>query len=121
MHNWAYDMSINGNLNPEIVNEDVINQSIEMILATPINSRLFNLNFGSMFSLRIFDNLDVDFLKNIITDTVKAIERWEDRITIIPSKVKLIANNDQHSVKLSISYIIKQTNTVGEFSKIIMK
>lgn len=117
--NWAYDASYNLYSVVEIYNEKVINQSIEMILSTPIGSRLFNLNFGSNFSLRIFDNMNPQYLQSVIDDTVSRIEMWEDRIIIIKDGVNLNVNPDQNSMKLTIPYIIKARNAKGEFSKYI--
>ena len=117
--NWAYDIPIRALSGPMIVNEDVINQSIEMILATPRGSRLFNINFGSDFSNRIFDNMDQNFMQKVMEDTIESIQRWEDRITVIQGGVKLRVNPETNSVRLTIPYIINDRQVKGEFSKII--
>ena len=117
--NWAYDSSYNMYSVVEIYNEKVINQSIEMILSTPIGSRLFNLNFGSNFSLRIFDNMNPQYLQSVIDDTISRIEMWEDRIIIIKDAVNLNVQPDKNAMKLTIPYIIKARNIKGEFSKYI--
>lgn len=116
---WARDASYNLYSTVEIVNEKVINQSIEMILATPLRSRLFNLNFGSNFSLRIFDNMSPDYLQSVIEDTVERIEMWEDRIYIIKESVMLNINPETQELHLTIPYIIKARKTKGSFSKYI--
>lgn len=116
---WAYDMEINGYKGDGIVNIDVINQSIEMILATPPRSRLFNLNFGSTFSLRVFDNITESALQNVLNDTIEAIKRWEDRIVIIQSLVTLDAKSDENTILLTIPYIVKNKDIMGTFSKVI--
>lgn len=118
---WAFDAPIRLINSPEITNEDVINQSIEMILATPIGSRLFNINFGSNFSLRIFDNMNVDSMQYILDETLRDIERWEDRIVILKQLVKLEANIDNHTITLTIPYVIKRRNIKGVFSKVITR
>jgi len=118
---WAYDMEIKALKGDGIRNESVINQSIEMILATPITSRLFNLAFGSNFSLRIFDNMSVDYLQQVLNDTIESIKRWEDRIIVIEDQVKLEANVDTNSITLTIPYVIKEREVLGVFSKVIRK
>jgi len=118
---WAFDMEIQALKSDGITNVDVINQSIEMILATPLTSRLFNLAFGSNFSLRIFDNMDVDYLQEVLNDTLEAIKRWEDRIIIIEDSVRLNANADKNTITLTIPYIIKEREILGVFSKVIRK
>jgi len=116
---WAYDASINLLSKPEITNEQVINQSIEMILATTYGSRLFNLSFGSNFSLKLFSNMTMANLEDFLDDTVSSIERFEDRITIIKQGVSLVSDISNGTVRLTIPYVIKPRNITGEFSKLI--
>ena len=116
---WEMDMSTQALKTPEIYNEDVINQSIEMILSTPLGSRLFNLGFGSNFSYRIFDNMNEGYLEQVINDTVKAIQRWEDRIVILEDDVRLTAYPDDNAFHLLIPYFMNDRNIRGVFSKII--
>lgn len=116
---WAYDLKISGFKSDGIVNTDVINQSIEMILATPPGSRLFNISFGSLFSLRVFDNMTRDSLRSLLEDTLSAIAKWEDRITIITPEVSLEADQDKNMVTLTIPYIINERRIFGVFSKVI--
>ena len=117
--NWAYDLPIRALSQPLIVNEDVINQSIEMILATPLTSRLFNINFGSNFTYRIFDNMDIHYIDRVIDDTITSIKKWEDRITIIDADVAVNVDTETHTVSLTIPYYINNRRVKGEFSKMI--
>jgi phage baseplate assembly protein W len=114
---WAKDLSINLSTVGEILNEDVINQSIELILATLHGERLFNSSFGSDFSLRVFDTIDEDFYEQVLDDTVDAIATWEDRITIIDDKVNLQILPDENTVYLTIPYIINIRRLKAEFRK----
>ena len=116
---WALDASYNLYSVVEIKNVQVINQSIEMILATPIGTRLFNLNFGSNFSIRIFDNMNPSYLQTVIDDTVNKIEMWEDRILVLKDDVNLSVNPDSNEMFLTIPYIIKARNIKGSFAKYI--
>ena len=116
---WAFDMYKKPLQGEGIVNVDVINQSIEMIIATPYTSRLFNLSFGSMFSLRLFENMTESHMTEILDELLLSIEHWEDRIEVIKNEVELIGDSNNNTVKLTIPYIIKNINMMGEFSKII--
>jgi phage baseplate assembly protein W len=115
--NWAYDLDKNMCTNGEITNVDVINQSIEMILTTLRGERLFNTSFGSNFKLRLFDNINNEFLENLIDDTVNAIKKWETRITIIEDEVRLYVEPDNNKVTISIPYIINALRLKAEFKK----
>jgi len=116
---WATDMPIKALNGSILINEDVINQSIEMILATPKGSRLFNLYFGSDFSLKLFDNMSKRVLNDLVEDTIKQITLFEDRITIIKSLVELNVDYNENTIILTIPYIINERNISGVFSKTI--
>jgi len=118
---WAFDLEIQLKKSGEIKNADVINQSIELILMTLPGERLFNPSFGSNFKLRLFDNMTVEFLERLLDDTVNAIKRWEDRITIIEPDVKLIINPDGNSAFIFIPYIIKERQLKADFQRKITK
>jgi phage baseplate assembly protein W len=117
---WAYDLSLDMNRDGEINDVDVINQSIELILTTLRGERLFNPSFGSDFQLRIFDNIDNGFLEMLIDDTVNSIKKWETRITILESEVRLMVNPDQNSATITIPYIINGKSIKAEFNKKII-
>jgi len=114
---WAFDLDIQMQTVGEIKNVEVINQSIEMILSTLPGERLFNPAFGSDFQLRIFDTMDREFLERLIDDTVGAIQRWESRITIIESEVRLTINPDGNSALIYIPYIIRERELKAAFQR----
>ena len=114
---WAYDLPIKVISKGEIVNEDVINQSIEMIIATIRGQRLFLPSFASDFSRRIFDIMDDTFYENLLDDTLLAIKKWEDRIVVLEDDVRLSINPDNNSASITIPYIIKQRGIKAEFKK----
>jgi len=116
---WAYDLDIKTLSKGEIVNEDVINQSIEMILATTPGERLFRPSFGSNFSRRLFNVMDVSFYDQLLDDTTNAIKLWEDRIIVLNDEIKLKIDPDTHTATITIPYIIKQRNLKGQFYKVI--
>lgn len=114
---WAFDLSKNFTREGEIVNEDVINQSIEFILTTLHGERLFNTGFGSDFQLRVFDTIDKDFLSVLLDDTITAIQTWETRITIVPDDAKFQLNTDNQSIVITLPYIINARQIKAEFKK----
>ena len=113
---FAYDISKDIVNEGEIWDTEVINQSIEMIIGTSYGERLFNLEFGSPLSLSLFENMSTANSNRLVTDIIKAIETWEDRITIISSQVVLEVKND-NSYLLSIPYIINKNNIKSVFQK----
>lgn len=61
---------------------DKINGSIHHILSTPIGSRFFNPEFGSMLPSLVFEPYDQMLKDQIFLYTVEALQRWEKRIRI---------------------------------------
>jgi len=114
---WAYDIDKNPIDQGEIWDVDVINQSIEMILGTIPGERLFNPSFGYGLQYKIFNLFSPEEAESILDDIVLAIKKWEDRISIVESQMRVIANVDAHSVILVIPYIIKRTKIKSVFKK----
>ena len=54
---YAYDISKNVMTKGELWNDDVIKQSIEMIIGTITGERLFNFRFGCYLWADLFDNM----------------------------------------------------------------
>ena len=114
---FAYDISKNVISQGEIHDKDVLSQSIEMILCTMFNERLFNPNFGSVLPSYLFDFINEITGEKLLDDIITSIKRWENRITIIESQAALQILDDQHAIILTLPYIINQRNTPGVFKK----
>lgn len=118
---WATDISLDPFTDGEIYNEDVINQSIEVILNTLLGKRLFNLTFGSNFVRRLFDSMDSSFSERLIDDTIKAIRRWDNRLNIIESEVSLTIDFDNNKALIVIPYIIPRIGKKAYFKRKIVE
>ena len=114
---WAYDIAKNPINTGEIWDVNVIDQSIEMILGTLIGERLFNTSFGYGLQYRIFNIASPEEAENILDEVAQAIKKWEDRIVLIESQMKIIADVDQHVVVILIPYMIKRTGIRSIFKK----
>lgn len=114
---WAYDIDKNPIDQGEIWDVDCINQSIEMILGTIPGERLFNTSFGYGLQYRIFNIASPEEAESILNEAAKAIQKWEDRINLVESQMRIIADVDRHFVVLIIPYIIKRTGIQSIFQK----
>lgn len=114
---WAYDIDKNPIDQGEIWDVDVINQSIEMILGTIYGERLFNPSFGFGLQYRIFESMSSSKAESLLDEISTAIKRWEDRITLLESEMRIIANVDKNSVIIIIPYIINRVNIKSVFKK----
>jgi phage baseplate assembly protein W len=117
---WAYDIDKNPIDQGEIWDADVINQSIEMILSTIPGERVFNPSFGYGLQTKIFDLFSQEEAETILDEIANVIKFWEDRITILESEMKVIANVDKNYIILIIPYIIKRTQIQSVFKKKII-
>jgi phage baseplate assembly protein W len=117
---WAYDIAQDIYHHGEVHDEDVINQSIELILSTAYGERFFNPSFGSSLPYRLFDTIDENFGERILDDIVVAINRWEDRITIMEDQMRMVINPDQNSINIVIPYIVKRNGKTSYFKKKII-
>lgn len=118
--NWAYDISLMLKNKAEIYDEDVINQSIEMILGTAYGERFFNPAFGSSLPYKIFETINESSGEQLIDDIVGQLKRWEDRIVILERQIELKINPDENYIILNIPYIIKRTGKSSKFIKKII-
>jgi hypothetical protein len=114
---WAYDLDKNASYHGEITDIDVIDQSIELILATTFGERLFNLSFGSSLSTRLFDSLTPTMADNLLNEVAQAIKTWEDRVIVLEDEMRVIKQTDQNTIILVIPYIVKKTKIVSIFKK----
>jgi phage baseplate assembly protein W len=117
---YAYDLSINPLSKGEIWDDDVIKQSIEIIIATYFGERLFNPYFGSPLGNMLFETMNESKGEALLTDLINAIKKWEDRITILDSKCRIILNYDDNSIGLQIYYTINKNNIRSVFEKKII-
>jgi len=117
---WAYDIDKNPIDNGEILDGDVLNQSIELILSTNYGERLFNPSFGVGLQRRIFEIISPADAEDFLDEIALAIKTWEDRVTLIESQMRIISNADRNSIILIIPYIIKRTNVKSVFKKKIL-
>lgn len=114
---WAYDIAKNVISTGEVVNEDVINQSIESILSTYFGERFFKPTFGSVMPLQIFENINVTTGEKLIDEIIDSIRTWEDRIEIIEDQVTLKLLRDDNAIILEIPYYIIPTQVTSFFKK----
>ena len=116
-NNWATDFDKNAISNGEIWDVDVIDQSIEMILGTGKGERIFNPSFGMGLQNRIFNMMNESEANSILDEIVRELAKWEDRITVRESDMRIIANPNENSVIIVIPYVIKNRNIVNTFKR----
>ena len=117
---WAYDLSKDLFSKGEIYDEDVINQSIELILGTIFGERIFNVYFGSQLASMFFENFTENNGESLLDNILQSIEQWENRITVSyeDTTMKVVASDN--AIVLDIVYRINRDNIITSFKKKII-
>ncbi len=89
---------------------DLYKESITRILLTSPGERVCNPLFGSRFKEFIFE-LDVIMQEEVNNEVVKAINRWEPRVTIISMKTSRPSIDT-----FSIMLILEEKQTLTQFT-----
>ena len=117
---WAYDLDKNFKSKGELKNEDVITQSIELIIGTILGERLFNPRFGSRVFETLFEGLTETTGEEVLDSAIEAIKEYEDRVIVNENNSELLIFPDNNSVIISIPYRIKRSGKESVFKKKII-
>ena len=130
---WEHKIIGKGLLFPKSVNVSIgslnisegfdrINQSIKLILNTPIGSRIGNRKFGSTLSECVFEDI-TEITKQMIRMSVNdALRDWEPRINV--SEVTFVDDDeltDSNILGLVISYSLKDSDLSGNYVHFVVK
>ncbi len=92
--------------------EDVVRQSIMMILNTATGERVMRPNFGCGIHDKIFAPNNATTVGEIIADVQNALVEWEPRIQVL--SVEEVPDSTQPNVILiQVTYQILTTNSVN--------
>lgn len=114
---WAYDINKKVISKGELVDEQAISQSIEMILATSYGERFFNPYFGSPLPTQIFENFHAKDAEILVNQILDAVEMWEDRVVIDRKNTKLRYYTGDNILEITIPYFIPRKQVTSIFNK----
>lgn len=97
-----------------------INQSIENILMTDPNERVFSANYGSFLSGIVFNRLDSNSAEKLLDAIINLVIQYENRITVISNLCSMQISQSQHSITLKLVYYLNSDQTPGQFTKKIV-
>ena len=100
----------------EISDIEAINQSIESILMTGFNERVFE-SYGSFVPTLVFNNINESKASGIMEKIISLITKRETRISIVPSMCSITVVRATATMDILLSYIVISSGTVGEFNK----
>ena len=113
---YALDISKDVISRGEISDAAAINQSIENILMTGYNERLFE-SYGSFIPTLVFKNINESQASGIMDKIISLITRMETRVSIVPSMCSITVVRATATIDIVLTYIVTSSGTVGEFNK----
>lgn len=119
LNKYALDIARKVISKGQVVDKDVITQSIETILMTDRYERVFEPNFGSFLSTIVFERLDTASATNLLDQIIALISKFETRVRVISSACRLVIDRPNHSLELKIVYAIIG-GSVEQFNKRIV-
>jgi len=114
---FAFDLSKAPLTKNDVYDLSAINQSIENILSTIPGERVMNPYFGSPLFSTLFENITQSEAETLMNNIIEIVGLWENRITIIPEQCTFDIDSNNHTLTLSLVYVINQNNIVSEFNR----
>lgn len=102
-------------VNPLVVGENSIYQSITNILSTPTYTRLFMPTFGSDLETLLFDPMDEITVAKLYDAIVEAIGRWDDRIIIDYKESNITPIYEENKYEVLLVFRISGIDEVYEY------
>jgi phage baseplate assembly protein W len=90
-----------------------INRSIALILLTGKGELFGNPNFGSNLKLYQFREVTPEVQQRLSEEIVNSIIEFENRVTITNNDIQIEQAPNSDTLKISISYILKNSNALG--------
>lgn len=88
-----------------VTNVEAVMTSMENIIGTFLGERVMLPQFASKVKNILFEPIDQEMMEYLATEVRKAIEAWDDRVTVIA--INTSADPDNNFVSLSIEFSIK--------------
>ena len=104
----------------DVIDMDAITQSIENVLMTDPNERIFSPNYGSFLSGIVFERLDSNSAEKLLDAIINLVLQYETRITVISNLCSMQISQSQHSLTLKLVYFLNEDQTPGQFTKKIV-
>ena len=114
---WAYDISKDVISKGEIYDVDVIKQSIDGIICTLYEERLFNGSIGSAAGTTPFSIITTQSGESFLDSLISSVTSLEPRIMVLNNGCKLVVLSNQSSIIVTILYILRRTNEINTFIK----
>lgn len=99
--------SITAAVKPLLTDEAAVYQSIYNIFNTRPGERLFLPEFGLDLDEELFSLMDDVSALTLLTKIIQAVERWEGRVRIDPSRSQVTPEPDTNTYSMYLVFSIK--------------
>ncbi len=89
-----------------VTDVESVYQAIHNILATKKGERIFNPEFGTDLDESLFELMDEITAEEVFMALVSAIERWEDRLSLIYAKSSVTPDYENQTFDVSLVFKI---------------
>lgn len=89
----------------KVINVDSVRTSINNILGTAQGERVMLPEFASNLRDMLFEPLDEELMHLAATEVKRAVERWDDRVSVIG--VDFNQDPDNNQISMSMKFTIK--------------
>lgn len=104
----------------EISGNEAINESLENIILTNFGELLFGfMGFGTNVITEVFSNVSSRSTESIKSKVITAITKWEPRVIVDQSNVRVVIDDENHTFNLSVPYVIKSSGELATFKRIL--
>lgn len=105
---WSFPIGVKKEKLCTSEGEDLVRESILLILATARGERVMRPDFGCRLNEMLFASNDVITATLIESYVEEALLEWEPRIDVLD--ITAVPRQDQSVIDISIDYMIKTTN-----------
>lgn len=106
---YAIDISENVLSEGWIFDNIAIKQSVKNIVMTAFQARPFEEQFGTSLSRMMFKQISNDNGRVMMQELIAQIKKYEDRVTVIPGKCRIILDPTKNLMRLTIPFYINET------------
>jgi len=114
---YAIDLSKDSLTQSDVYDSKAILQSVENILLTVPGERVFEPEFGSILMATVFRNITTQNGERLLDSLIASLNKFEPRITVISKDCRLNINTREHSLSLSVPFIINKAKIKVSYNK----
>lgn len=116
---YAIDISENVISEGWVYDSRAIKQSVKNLVLTSFRSRFFEEQVGTSIQSVFFKQVNQDNGRFILNEILTQLNKYEDRITTIPNKCRIILDPTRNLMRLVVPFYINETGVVETLDEFV--